>query len=739
MSINREQILEMVRSGAGRLTKRDLVRKLGISGDQRKDLRDLLKGLIDEGAIIRTERKTYRSADMLPNVMVLVIDHIDEHGDLMALPARWDGGGAPPTILVRAPKSHKQTAVLGVGTRALCKLSKKDIYHAEVIKVLGDGPRRELGVITKDGRGFLIRPVKKGARTGFRPQRGAKINDQDLVMFEVGSARHKGERTARVVEVVGNVKQPKAASLISLFEHNIPTGFSDAELAQAKSLSLPGLDKYRKDIRDLPLVTIDPDDAKDFDDAIFAQADDSPKNKGGHIVWVAIADVAAYVTPGSALDKGAFKKGNSVYLPDRVEPMLPEELSADLCSLRPNEDRACLAVRMVFDADGVKRSHKFVRGLMRSHARLTYAQAQAGFNGKPGPEARPVFDSLTDIFTAYKALRKARASRAPLEIDMPERQVKVDAKGRVASITVRARFDAHKLVEEFMIQANVAAAQALDAKNADMIFRAHESPSQEKVQGLADFLPALDLKWAKGERPTARRFNRLMKQAEDKDLVETVAMSVLRTQMKAFYTPKNVGHFGLSLNHYTHFTSPIRRYADLIVHRALIKNLGLGEDGSSDEELSRLKEISEHISETERQATAAERDAKDRYIADFLKDRIGAEFGARIGGVTRAGLFVTLDETGADGFVPASKLGYERFLCDEKTKSLVGVETGATYKFGRRVQVRLLEAMPLQGGLVFEMLSEPEKGNIPKRSARQGAYGRGGGHRPRKSKNRRRR
>jgi ribonuclease R len=362
--------------------------------------------------------------------------------------------------------------------------------------------------------------------------------------------------------------------------------------------------------------------------------------------------------------------------------------------------------------------------------------------GKPAHKiseaATPVTDVLTDIYAAYTVVKQARERRAPLEIDMPERRVHVDAKGKVSRIEVRARFDAHKLVEEFMIQANVAAAQALERKNAQLIFRVHDTPEREKLQGLADFLPALGLKWSLGERPTAKRFNRLIDFARKKDLAETVSMSVLRSQMPAYYGPKNGGHFGLNLTHYTHFTSPIRRYADLIVHRALVFNFGLGEGGSSAEELSRLKEISERISDTERRAMAAERNAKDRYIAAFLQDKIDVVFDARISGVTRAGIFLTLDETGADGYVPISKLGLERFIVDEKLKCLVGAQTGDTYKFGARVQARLLEASPVSGGLVFEITSEPEKGKPPKHTSHHGSYRGSNRGKPRKHKNRRR-
>ncbi len=743
MKITRETLIETVRSGANPskdsqktgLTKREIARALGITGDARRDLRLAIGELMKDGTFVRGDNKAYRMSDALPNVMVLDIDHIDDQGDVIAVPAKWDKDQDKPQVIIRQKsgrknRGHRNANQVSVGDSALCRLKTTESgIYATVIKKLGDGPRAEVGFVVKAGRGgsrgLRIRPAKKGSRFDYIPEKGAKINDLDIVEFELSGSRHKGERIARIIKIIGNAKHGKAASLISLLEHNIPTGFSDKELSDAKALTLPQVGKHRKDLRDLPLLTIDPVDAKDFDDAIYALPDDSAKNRGGHIVWVAIADVSAFVAPGSPLDKGAFKRGNSVYLPDRVEPMLPEEISADLCSLRPHEDRACLVVKMRFDRNGDKISHTFMRGLMRSHARLTYAQAQEAFDGNPGEVATPVSDILTDIYTAYKAVRAARNRRGPLEIEMPERKVVLDKKGRVTGIEVKARFDAHKLVEEFMIQANVCAAQALERADTPVIYRVHEPPEMEKVQGLADFLPALDLKWSMGQRATPKRFNKLIEQARGRDCEETVSMSVLRTQMKAFYTPQNKGHFGLSLTHYAHFTSPIRRYADLVVHRALVKAFGLGDGGTSAEELTRLKEISEHISSTERSAMAAERDAKDRYIAAFLADKIGATFKGRITGVTTAGLFIGLDETGADGFVPARTIGFEKFIFDEKSKSLIGADTGATYHFGRRVEVKLSEAKPLQGGLLFEILSKPEKGTLPKHLAKHLAKRRG--------------
>ena len=742
MTLSRKSLLDVIAAEPDRYDNKGLARKLGVKGPERRDLRAMLRELEEDGLILISSRKTYREADALPGVMVIQVMKIDEHGDMIGVPESFKGEGNPPHLIVREgpvskkAKGHK-AAEMSVGGRALCRIKKREdgTIIAQVMKKLGSGPSEHLGVLYQGGRGWRIKPVSKKARDEYKPVRiPDDAKDNDLVFFR-STRRNKGDlRLAEVTRIIGSAEGGKSASLISLHENEIQIGFSDAVIDEAKALKLPKLEGAREDLRHLPLLTIDPVDAKDFDDAVLAHPDESEKNKGGWIVWVAIADVAAFVTPNSALDNTARDKGNSVYLPDRVEPMLPHELSSDLCSLRPNEDRACMAVRMVFDKKGHKISHKFHRGLMRSHARLTYAQAQDGFMGVPSAEADPVLDILQNLYAAYGVLKAARAEREPLAIDLPERRVHVNEAGEVTAITIRERFDAHKLIEEFMVQANVAAAEALSKANTQTIVRLHEAPDRDKLQGLIDFLPALNLKFTLSERITPKRFNRLLKQAEEKDLSETVGMAVLRSQSQAVYSADgSSGHFGLNLSHYAHFTSPIRRYADLVVHRALINTFDLGDDGTSKEEASRLKEIAEHISSTERRAMVAERDAKDRYVAAYLEKQLGAEFDARITGVTKFGLFITLDETGADGLVPARSLGREYFAFDEKRKALTGVESGQSYKFGRQIRVRLQESTPVTGGLVFEMLSKGEPGKPPKRNPRDSnRHSRGSKHKRRR-------
>ena len=738
----REQIIALIKAKPDKMTRRDIARALDIKGDDRRELRAELRAMVEDDVLTLSQSKTYRVAGELPGVMVLQAVKVDDDGDLIGAPDRWDRGGEPPIFIIReghvsgkGKKSRGAGGQVGVGDRALCRIKVQgDMRIAVVMKRLGSGPSQHMGILYEGGRGWRIKPVDKRSRDEYRPKRVPENIDGAQLVYFRSSAGPRGKRddhygrTAEIVEMLGRADDPKAASLISLRFHNIPLGFSDEAVDQAKSMTVPCLSDYREDLRKIPLITIDPVDAKDFDDAIYAVADDDPKNKGGHILWVAIADVAAYVTPGSALDVDAEKKGNSVYLPDRVEPMLPHELSSDLCSLRPKEDRACMAVKMRIRADGTKIDHHFTRGLMRSHARLTYAQAQEGFMGTPGEAAEPVIDILNQIFEAYQCLKKARAQRQPLAIELPERKINIGKDGRVESIVVKERYDAHKLIEEFMVNANVAAAEALDKAGMTTLVRVHATPERERLQGLSDFLPAVGLKWTVGEKASTARFNKLLAAAAKDDLTETVGMAVLRSQSQAFYGPEIGGHFGLNLRHYAHFTSPIRRYADLVVHRALIKVFNLGEDGTTEREAIRLKEIGEHISSTERRAMAAERDSKDRYIAAFMEGNIGAEFHARISGVTNFGLFLTLDDTGADGLVPIRTLGRERFHFDDKAKKLVGEETGDTFAFGKRVTVRLKEADAITGGLMFEMVSPGEAGKPPKRSARSsGAYrGKGG-------------
>jgi len=693
-------------------SKRDLARALRVTGSDRITLKRILKELESEGTIARDARRRYAPAGGLPDVTVLEITGQDPDGDLLARPQRWDEHEPPPRIVVVPGRDSDAGPALGIGERVLARLSRvEDGFEARIIKRIGAAVHRVLGVYREyEGHGRIV-PIDRRTRHEFtvEPHDRAGAASNELVLAEPLAGRTSGLPRARVLERLGSMSEPRAISLIAIHEHGIPTEFPRDAIAEAERAERPRL-AGRTDLRSIPLVTIDPEDARDHDDAVWAGPDSDPANKGGHVAIVAVADVANYVRPGSALDREAWKRGNSAYFPDRVVPMLPERLSADLCSLRENEERPCVAVRMVFNAQGKKLRHELLRGVMRSAARLTYAEAQRAFDGKPDKDRREIAEqSLAPLWNAYRALADARDRRAPLDLDLPERRVVLGADGRVASIAFRERLESMRLIEEFMIQANVAAAETLEKARAPLIYRIHEQPSQEKLHAFSDYLRTIGISFAKGQVIKPAVFNRILAAAKGGPHADVLNDVVLRTQAQAVYAVENIGHFGLNLQRYAHFTSPIRRYADLVVHRALIRALKFGEDGLTGESAAKLSETAEHISLCERRAMAAERDSTDRYVAAFMQERVGATFSARITGVTRFGLFVRLPETGAEGLIPIRTIGAEFFRHDDRRHALVGECTGTAYRLGDTVSVRLREAAPLTGGLRFELTEQADE------------------------------
>ena len=667
------------------------------------------------------DKKHLREKGKLPPVTTLEITGRDDDGDLIAKPLQWDEeDGKRPTVRLSLV-SRTSDNDIAIGDRVLAKLTKlprgsgETSYQATPIKKLPKDKRRLLGIFraSKHGGG-TIEPIDRKELKSWPilPDDVGGASDGDLVRFELVRRGRFATPRAEIVESLGNPDDQRQISLIAIHAHGIPEDFPESVLKECENLPPPTMEG-REDLRALPLLTIDPVDARDHDDAVHAEPDNDPKNEGGFIVTVAIADVAHYIRPGSKIDREAQLRGNSVYFPDRVVPMLPEKISNDLCSLREGEERACLAVRMVFDRHGEKRRHKFVRAMMRSAAKLSYQEAQAAIDGQPSDKCQPLMDrALKPLWAAYKAVAIARDKRGPLDLDLPERKIVLDDKGQVARVVTPERLDAHRLIEEFMIQANVAAAETLEEKRLPLVYRVHDAPSAEKLKGLRDFLETLDMKvpHAGALRPEA--FNKVLEQAKSLPVPDLISEVILRSQSQAEYAPKNIGHFGLNLVRYAHFTSPIRRYADLIVHRALIRALGLGPDGLTDDEIPRLASVAKAISDTERRAMSAERETTDRLIAAHLADRIGATFAARIAGVTRSGLFVRLKDTGADGYIPISSLGDDYYHHIEGAHALVGARTGAGYRLGDTVEVRLLEAIPSAGALRFEMLTAATRGNF---------------------------
>ncbi|MBL6642059.1 MAG: ribonuclease R [PS1 clade bacterium] len=735
----RDEILKFIADRTGETTKRDIAKAFNIKGADRIPLKRLLREMSAEGLLEGSRKSGMRGQGDLPNVSVVQVTGRNKEGYLVAR-ARHEGklldGPQDPIIEIddSAPRNrrHRPSPPVSPGDTALARLRRvdKDTYIARVIRKLGDAGGRIIGVVRERNDGLWLIPADRRERYDYQLEKDTKAAHGDLLICEKLPGPRMGTKRAKLKENIGAADDPHAFSLISIAEQGLPTVFPDAVMAEAEAVTEADA-TGREDLTALPFITIDPADARDHDDAVFAEPD--PDNEGGYIVWVAIADVAAYVKPASEMDVEARKRGNSVYMPDRVVPMLPERLSNDLCSLRENETRPCMAVRMQIAANGQKTGHQFYRGLMRSVAKLSYAEAQHAFDG----DCLPAFTHLNDtvlqpLWQAYQCMVEAREQRQPLRINRPERRIEMDDKGKITRIYIPPSLEAHKLIEEMMVTANVCAAETLEKAKRPLIYRVHDTPPDDRVRALSDFLRSMNVKLSLGQTLLPKLFNGLMEQAADQPYAPTISEAVLRTQAQAVYTIENIGHFGLNLGRYAHFTSPIRRYADLTVHRALIAALKAGKDGQTDAEAEALPDIAEAISQTERRAMLAERSAGERYLSAHMSSQIGESFSARISGVSRAGLFVTLDDSGADGLIPISQLGDERFYADESNMFMTGGTSGISFRIGESVEVELEEATPLKGGLLFSLVDGGTYGGKQKRGPKKrGAFRRPPRHRPR--------
>ena len=703
---SKAELLTFIRESPTPVGKRELARAFRIAGPDRIALKSMLKELQAEGALGRDRGRRFGTPGRLPEVTVVEVTGVDADGEVIARPLSWQAEGPPPRIYM-AP-DRRGTPALGPGDRVLARLKHIGAgkYEGRTIRRIAEAPGKLLGVFVLGPDGGRLRPTDRKNKAEYAVARGddGAAKEGELVLAEMLPGHGLGLRQARVTERLGHMGDPRSISLIAIFGRGIPVDFpSDAltQAAEAGPVALGG----RADLRRIPLVTIDGEDARDFDDAVWAEPDSDPGNPGGWHLMVAIADVGHYVRPGDPLDRAAAERGNSVYFPDRVVPMLPEALSNGWCSLKPEEERGCLAVHIWIDAGGEKRRHRFERGLMRSAARLTYRQVQAAADGESDERMAPLLEPvILPLYGAYRALLKARLARGALDLDLPERQIVIGGDGRIDRIVPRARLDSHRLIEEFMIAANVCAAETLEARRTPCMYRVHDEPARDKIDALREFLASLGYKLAKGQVLKPMHFTQILDKAAGTPHAQLVSEVILRSQAQAVYSPENLGHFGLALRRYAHFTSPIRRYSDLLVHRGLIAALDFGRDGLPVGAEASFPQLGEHLSMTERRADAAERDAEDRFVAAFLASRVGASFSGRISGVTRFGLFVALDDTGADGLVPISTLPSDYYIHEEARHRLVGRQSGRVYLLGDAVEVRLAEADMVTGGLIFELL-----------------------------------
>ena len=707
----RQQILDFISTSSTPAGKREIAKAFGLHAQDKIALKALLKDMSDEGLIDSAPGRAFHKMGGVPKVTVLRVT--DVTGDTVwAVPEQWQAEGIPvPRLRVR---ERGRKGALGVGDRILARTEEAgNGWIAHPMKKLARGEEQMLGVVHEEGGRLYLQGIDKKDRSSLPISDRNEAMPGDLVLAE--KAGRPPRIFARVTEILGDPFAPRSFSLIAIHKHGIPNVFSDELLAEAERISKQQLGN-REDLRDLPIVAIDPADARDHDDAVWAAPDDDPKNQGGWKAVVAIADVSFYVRPGSELDREARKRGNSVYFPDRVVPMLPEILSAEVCSLKEGEDRAALACHLQIGPNGELKSWRFTRAVVSIAANIAYDDAQTIIDGPkterallderfaPGKQKRAEIEpALKHLWSCWAVLNKARAKREPLDLDLPERRIVLDEKGRILSVAPRERLDAHKLIEDYMIAANVAAAKALEARKAPVMYRIHEPPSREKLVALKDYLKTFEMEFALGQVIRPSTFNQILKKVEESDARDDIMTQVLRTQTQAYYGPENAGHFGLSLGSYAHFTSPIRRYADLIVHRSLVSAYGLGQGGLTAEEAGSMERIGESISQLERRAMEAERDTIDRYVAAYLAQHVGEVLDAKITGVQNFGFFATVEGVGGDGLVPARDLGSEYFRYDEASQRLIGEHSGEFFALGQRLQLRLAEANPVTGALRFEL------------------------------------
>jgi ribonuclease R len=725
---SREQILDFIQSSEDPAGKREIARAFGLKGNEKIQLKALLKDMADEGLIDSAPGRAFHKMGGVPKVTVLRVVDVDDSGRAFAVPERWEAEGEPPKLRVMERKGCG-AAALGVGDRILARTEEgKSGWIAHPMKKLLKGSELVLGVVHQEGQSFWLRPVEKKERRELPIADLGAAEAGDLVLAE--KTGRPPRLAARVDRVLGDPFAPRSFSLIAIHKLGIPHEFPENVTEEAARVARRDLGE-REDLTHIPILAIDPADARDHDDAVWAAPDEDPKNAGGWKAIVAIADVSFYVRPGSALYKEARRRGNSVYFPDRVVPMLPESLSAEICSLKEGEDRAALVCHLQVGKDGQLKSWRFTRARVRIAANIAYEDAQAAIDADApvdvasSPCSMPeieggIIDQLRPLWACWRALYAAREKRGPLELDLPERRVVLDEKGRILSVAPRERLDAHKLIEDYMIAANVAAAKALEAKRAPVMYRVHEPPSREKLVALKDYLKTFGVELALGQVIRPATFNHIIERVGEAEFRPQVMEQILRSQTQAYYSPQNQGHFGLALGSYGHFTSPIRRYADLVVHRALVRAYKLGEGGLTDEEAAAMEVTGELISNLERRAMIAERETMDRYVAAFLSEKVGELLACRITGVQPFGFFATVEQLGGDGLVPAATLGQDYFRYDEASMSLIGDESGTRYTLGQRLTLRLAEANPVSGGLRFELPGAERGGRPPARDERPG-------------------
>ena len=702
---SREYLLELLAAHRRPLGRREIAEALGLEDPEHHEaLRRRLRAMERDGQLIRNRRRGY-----------LLVDHTElVRGRVMGRP---DGSGSllPDGTGDRVVLSPRQMRWLLHGDRAIVRISDRDdngVPQGELVEILDRANWQITGRFFEEyGVGFLV-PENKRLQQDvlLAPDGRGGAEDGELAVAEIlAQPNERRQPIGRITQVLGRSIDVGEEDTVAARIYGIPMDWPEEVEAEVAAFGdeVPEADKQgRTDLRRLPLVTIDGADAKDFDDALYCE----PTAKGWRLV-VAIADVSHYVRPGTALDQEARQRGNSVYFPRSVVPMLPEALSNGLCSLNPHVDRLCMVCDMLLQGDGKVLRSRFYRAVMRSAARLTYDQAAAAVvDGDPEARAEigeEVVGHLQTLHRLYKTLRQAREHRGAIDFDTTETEMRFDDEGRVVAVEPTERNDFHKVVEECMISTNVCTAKFLLKNKVPSLYRVHERPGEQKLEQLKAFLAQAGLELGGGDEPTGKDYARVMEQAKDRPdrhLIETV---LLRSMQAAEYRPDNAGHFGLALDAYTHFTSPIRRYPDLVIHR------GIGHviDGHRGRSFSMshddLVTLGEHCSMTERRGDEATRDAEMTLKCEYLSDRIGEELTGVIAAVTSFGLFISLEGVYVDGLTHITNLESDFFHYDSVGHRLVGDRTGKEYRLSDRVRVRIARVDKDERKIDLEVIAHP--------------------------------
>ncbi len=691
----REAVLEALADAGVPVTEEDLARRLGVkSAEERLGFERRLNAMERDGQIMRNRHGAILIAEKAGLIKGKVIGHPDGFGFLKPEDGRDD-------LFLEPGQMHK---VLH-GDIALARVTgvdRRGRLEGKIVEVLERANRKVVGrLFVEHGVAFVVAENKRiNQDILITPDSLDGAKEGQVVVAEIIEQPSKNaEPIGRIVEVLGNYADPGMEIEIALRKHDLPyewpADVAKAAKKLAKSVEAKDL-KGRKDLRKLPFVTIDGETAKDFDDAVYAE---SVGKGAGYKLWVAIADVSHYVKPDDPLDREAYNRGNSVYFPRRVIPMLPEELSNELCSLKADVDRLVMVCEMAVSARGVVKAYTFYPGVIHSHERMTYTKVAAMIEGRE--ESRPEIDTLYHV---YKALLAARQKRGAIDFESSETQMIFDDKGKIERIVRVERNDAHRLIEECMLAANVSASEFLERSEQPTLFRVHEGPTPEKLEALRTMLKDFGLSLGGGEKPQARDYAELLQRIKDKPFAGMLQTVMLRSLQQAVYTPENVGHFGLAYDAYAHFTSPIRRYPDLLVHRG-IKEVVKGRRYNA----GNLEAIGQHCSETERRADDATRDVEAWLKSYYMQDHVGEIFDGTISGVTSFGLFVTLDDLYVDGLVHISDLGQDYFQFDPAKHMLRGDKSGVKYQLGGRVTVKVVRVNLEQSKIDFVLVEKEKK------------------------------